>query len=293
MHETEDPFSLLSNKVSGLLQDSKGRIWVGTCEGGVHLYDPQNDRFERMSANNSNPAGIYAPPWEKGPYGACAHVRTLYEDQWGGIWVGTFNGGLYRFDSDGSTPRRFKHDPTQSNSLANNMIWTFHEDSQGRFWLGNMDGGLHKIDPWKKKFQTHFSGKNISTILEPSSDSNTIWLAFWEEGIRIWDPRRQYLQNPKEFTTGSPNSSIFDFEEDGEQKIWMATDQGLYQYNPQSKRFRHFPIEEEKKLFLIEIYEDQVGSLWLGSFGSGLYRFDKNTEVVEKNSIAKNNWRRK
>ncbi|MCB0597318.1 MAG: response regulator, partial [Phaeodactylibacter sp.] len=283
VHDPEDEHSLVDNRVSALLQDSKGRIWVGSCDSGLHCYDPQNDRFNRMEPGVSE---IYARPAGMGPWTSCPHIRILQEDQWGGIWAGNFNGGLYRFDAAGGEPWLFAHDPENPNSLTNNLVWTFFEDSQGRFWLGNMSGGGYKIDPWKKKFQVHFPDENISAVFESPSEPGVIWLGLWEKGVCRWNRKTgayQHFQKASPAETGPASDVIYRFFEDSEQNLWLATDNGLSLYSRYTGRFAHFPIKAAngENVAILAIHESRDGALWLGSWGQGLYKFDRNDGAYE------------
>ncbi|MCB0580576.1 MAG: hypothetical protein KDD10_14850, partial [Phaeodactylibacter sp.] len=277
LHDPESEHSLIDNRVSALLQDSKGRIWVGSCNSGLHLYDPQKDGFIRMAPSKSD---IYARPAGMAPWTACPHIRILHEDQWGGIWVGNFNGGLYRFDAAGGEPRLFAHDPKKPDGITNDLVWSFFEDSQGRFWLGNMSGGGYKIDPWQKKFQVHFPGENVSAVFESPSEPDVVWLGLWEKGVCRWDRKTGNYQH---FHKGSPaengpaSNVVFRFYEDSENNLWLATDNGLSLYDRRARRFIHFPVTTPagEAVSILSIHEGREGILWLGSWGQGLYAFDR------------------
>ncbi|MCO6493259.1 MAG: hypothetical protein J5I98_32865, partial [Phaeodactylibacter sp.] len=239
LHDPEDEHSLVDNRVSALLQDSNGRIWVGSCNSGLHLYDPQKDGFIRMVPGKSD---IYARPAGMAPWTSCPHIRILHEDRWGGIWVGNFNGGLYRFDAGGGQPRLFAHDPGNPDGLTNDLVWSFFEDSQGRFWLGNMSGGGYKIDPWQKKFQVYFPGESISAVFESPAEPGVIWLGLWEKGVCRWDRKTgnyQYFHKTATAANGPASNVIFRFFEDAEKNLWLATDNGLSLYDRRARRFIH------------------------------------------------------
>ncbi|MCB9051871.1 MAG: response regulator [Lewinellaceae bacterium] len=283
LYDPKNKYSLIDNRVSALLQDSKGRIWVGSCDSGLHLYDPRNDRFNRMEPGNSE---AYARPAGMAPWTSCPHIRILHEDRWGGLWVGNFNGGLYRFDVENGTSRLFAHDPENPNGLVNNLVWSFFEDSQGRFWLGNMAGGGYKIDPWQKKFQVHFPGERVSAVFEPSSEPGVLWLGIWEKGVYRWDRKTgnyQHFHQTSPAAGGPPSDVIYRFFEDSEKNLWLATEKGLSLYNRKTQRFAHFPITTAggEKVGILAIHEDRQGILWLGSWGQGVYVFDRSSGAYE------------
>ncbi|MCO6478631.1 MAG: response regulator, partial [Phaeodactylibacter sp.] len=283
LHDPDDEFSLIDNRVSALLQDSKGRIWVGSCNSGLHLYDPQKGRFIRMAPGSSE---IYARPAGMAPWTSCPHIRILHEDRWGGVWVGNFNGGLYRFDAAGGAPRLFAHSPDNPSGMTNDLVWSFFEDSQGRFWLGNMSGGGYKIDPWRKKFQAHFLEEGISAVYESPAEPGVIWLGVWEKGVYRWDRQSgeyQHFFKTSPASGGPASNVIFRFFEDSENNLWLATDNGLSLLDRNTGRFIHYPITTPsgEAVSILAIYEDREGVLWLGTWGQGFYTFDRSNGTYE------------
>ena len=71
-HNKTDPTSLKSSDVSSLHQDAAGRIWVGTIEGGLHLYDRKKDSFISIPSPHS--------------------VTSIGSDASGKLWVATTSG---------------------------------------------------------------------------------------------------------------------------------------------------------------------------------------------------------
>lgn len=282
LHDPEDKNSLLDNRVSALLQDSRGRIWVGSCNNGLYRYDAEKDHFIRMTSDSTE---LYAREGISGPWTSCPHIKILQEDQWGGIWVGNYAGGLYRFDPAGKAPRLFEHRSETTTGLTNNLFWAFLQDSQGRFWLGNIIGGLYKIDPWKNKFRTRFRQKIISGVFESSAEPNVIWIAIWDEGIYRWNRNTnetELLQLFASKTDGPNDKRIKVIFEDAGGKLWLGHEWGLSSYERSTGQLTHFSIttDEEpnrKSASIYAIHEDKRGYLWLGSWGNGLYEFDKST----------------
>ena len=58
-------------------------------------------------------------------------VTTIYQDQTGFIWFGTYN-GLNRFD--GVNVKKFYPDPNKKNTLSDNYIQDICGDSYGNIW---------------------------------------------------------------------------------------------------------------------------------------------------------------
>jgi len=79
-HAPGNPAYLSHPNVHALLEDRRGRIWIGTGDG-LDLLDPATGRLRHFSAGPGTPHGL-----------AGSLVRALHEDEEGRIWVGTHSG---------------------------------------------------------------------------------------------------------------------------------------------------------------------------------------------------------
>ncbi len=76
------------------------------------------------------------------------YVYTIIQDSKGYLWMGTHD-GLNRYD--GYSFKKFRQNPTDSNSLPNNTINSLCEDRDGNIWIGT-NAGVCKYDPVINKF---------------------------------------------------------------------------------------------------------------------------------------------
>jgi signal transduction histidine kinase/ligand-binding sensor domain-containing protein/CheY-like chemotaxis protein len=81
------------------------------------------------------------------------HILCFAEDNNGFMWLGT-QSGLNRFD--GYNFKIFKHNPTDSSSLPDNLIESIVKDQLGRFWIGTPNG-LTIFNPNTESFITDFN----------------------------------------------------------------------------------------------------------------------------------------
>ena len=86
-------------------------------------------------------------------------VYAILQDSRGFIWFGTQD-GLDRYD--GHAFLSYKHDPTDSRSLASSWISALLEDRAGRLWVGTR-GGLHR----QARDGTGFDRISLSTPNDP------------------------------------------------------------------------------------------------------------------------------
>lgn len=110
------------NEVRTILEDQKGKIWLGT-KNGLVIYDPPAQTFEKLQINIPS-LGDYAP-------------RSLVEDRSGNIWVGTYGQGVYVFSTENRT--LIAHFDTQS-GLRSNSINHLFRDSENNIWMATNEG---------------------------------------------------------------------------------------------------------------------------------------------------------
>lgn len=108
--------------VRSVLEDSKHRLWVGTQEGGLLLFDRKTGRYQRFSTTEGLPGNT---------------ILRLLEDKNGDLWMSTYN-GLSRFDVDGNLFMNFSvNDGLQSNQFSFNAGLKL---SNGQFLFGGIKG---------------------------------------------------------------------------------------------------------------------------------------------------------
>ena len=68
--------SLSNNKVTTILEDSSGIIWIGTYGGGLNRWNRRTNHFTHFRHNPSNPATLTSDT-----------ILALLKDLHGHIWV--------------------------------------------------------------------------------------------------------------------------------------------------------------------------------------------------------------
>ena len=123
--------SALSNPdVRAILEDSDGRLWVGTVNG-LNLLNPNADGFSHFAHDASDPTSL-----------SDNYVMSLYQDRGGILWVGTRGGGVSRWN-----PRSLLLGHRSPDWLAGRYPVAFADDTAGRLWVGTIGAGLFRFDP--------------------------------------------------------------------------------------------------------------------------------------------------
>ncbi len=281
---------LIDDRISSMHQDRRGGLWVGTCRSGLHQYDQENEVFVALEPGRSD---VYAPEGVPGPWSACPPVTFVHEDRAGKMWIGTYNGGVARFDPVTRQYQLYRHDPRQTPSLGGEEVWSCFEDRTGILWIASHSGGLQKIDPSARKFRSytydvaHPSGIShpFITGLQPSvSNPHSLWIGT-QAGLNRLDRRTGevtvYANDPTIPASLSSNT-IWALCQDQAGIVWIGTDRGLDRLDPGTGRFRHYLTNlEDERVFqgntILAIHESPSGLLWVSSWSGRLYSFDPST----------------
>lgn len=131
-----DPQNISSRSVNGasaVLEDSRGRVWVGSewNGGGLDWLDPDSGVFHHFRHQAGDDASI-----------SDDNIVSLHEDAQGRIWVGTSKGlNLVQFQADGAL--RFK---SYAAAMRSQKILAIEHDLDGRIWCSTI-AGLFRLDP--------------------------------------------------------------------------------------------------------------------------------------------------
>jgi signal transduction histidine kinase/ligand-binding sensor domain-containing protein len=154
-HDAHNPSSIPSDTILVIISDHQGHLLLGT-EMGLGIFSPKSGTCVGYSHHPNDPKSL-----------SDNHIRNIYQDHAGTIWIGCgspFNeveherptdGGLNRFNREAGNFTWYKHDPSDSSSLASNKVKALFEDSKGNFWVGTSGNGLHIMNRSKGTF-THY-----------------------------------------------------------------------------------------------------------------------------------------
>ena len=109
-HQPGNPKSLRKNHIMSLYEDRRGNLWVGTLNGGLSLYDRDNDCFINYKEEPNNPEKISHPV-----------ITSIYEDKQGNFWVGTY-WNLNLVDRKTGKVSRFISNPADPSTISNDGI---------------------------------------------------------------------------------------------------------------------------------------------------------------------------
>ncbi len=132
--------------IRSILEDSKGRLWMGNNGIGVLL--KEGDAIINFSEKQNLIHPTSGRKGDKSMPGTLEHVFTIAEDGNGNIWFGDRDAGIWKYD--GATMTNY----TKKDGLTNDFALSIFEDKQGELWFGMADGNIFKFNgkTFKKQF---------------------------------------------------------------------------------------------------------------------------------------------
>lgn len=279
--------------VRSLQVDGRGRLWVGTLGGGLHLFDRARSEFVTFRHDPNNPRSLSRNA-----------VNSIYEDQAGTLWIGTLGGGLNRMqhsnDSvfaaaptpEGAAFIHFRHDPADPFSLSQDEIGPMVEDRNGDLWIGTSAAGLNKLERSTGRFHRHqhdpadrYSLSSNAVVALCHDRSGILWIGSYQGGVAKLVPHQQSIAHVQHEPANDASLSHDDVRalcQDRAGTLWVGTFGGGLNELPAraSGDFVHHRATSDKPAalrsnFITSLLEDRHGNLWIGSLRGGLTRWER------------------
>lgn len=183
-NDPQNSKSLSSNIVNKLFEDSKGRLWVGTEDAGINIYDKKTGNFYRFSYQPENNNGLSSNA-----------VKSIAELPDGRIVVALSGTGFDIID----LPKDFfekQGTPQISNFIlpAHADVYAMGTDKKGNMWIGGLDGKVYRFDPVKNTFiilnNAEFYNNGYLTKGNNVLINNSYFLADGKEIFPLFDEKK-------------------------------------------------------------------------------------------------------
>ncbi len=261
--------SMLSKRGNALFIDKEGNYWISTGNG-MGIYNDANQYYKIHQINVADKGNEQDP----------LKIKAMAQTEQGRIWLAT-NLGLYKYDLVTGT---FHH--MQLNTTITN-ITTLCSDGH-LLWIGIYDQ-LLGLDPESemivKKYKT-----DPGIFFIQKGDHEDLWVGLWTGGLCNLNVTTNEITYFKRNTTVAgtikSNNLIAGLPDTNSFWVGYNAGNGFSKYSILDNSFAHFhPMENDSTSSnagtITVIAKDPAGDLWLGTHGSGIFRFDpeQNTYV--------------
>ncbi|HCN53233.1 MAG TPA: hypothetical protein DIS88_05320 [Prevotella sp.] len=242
--------------VKCLAEDSEGNILIASETGGVNILDPRKESFRNYGKGQL--------PTE--------NVHSVLMDGRGQLWVGTFMGGLVRFDRKG-TEQVYN---TSNSVLKDNSIFALYTDPKGTLWIGTPKG-LYYADTQNRIHAINKKEIAGSFVFCISGDGKgNLWLGMRDIGLIRYNPQTGSFSH---WTSGSSSGSLGDnfitaclVDRNGH--LWVGTNNsGLYTNGYGTEFYSFMDNGSLRDYCIYALAEDRNGNIWVTT-DAGIYKYD-------------------
>lgn len=286
-------------RICTIAQDIDGILWLGTWDHGLYRLDPATRTVRCVAPPGKGFNHVHSltevSPWnfligsddgllyvnpltgEQFLYGndrkdpaslSNKFVYPIVLDHEGGIWIGTYYGGV-NYIAPGSSVFSFLSLSDLTGAAEDFTISCLCEDPDGSLWMGSDNGGLFRYDPAKgtatRQYPARLALKNIHALLRQGA---FLWVGTYSSDLIRINVRtgQEKVYSPED---GLDARSVYSLYQAPDGTLWAGTDKGVCRYDPASDRF--IP-EYSASNVIVDIAEDQNGILWVATTGKGLLK---------------------
>lgn len=233
------PLGLRGNGFQVLAEDSDGNLWIGTQGSGVLIH--RDGRYRRLNHDSV----------------ADHSVRNLQLGSDGEALIATIDSGAFRYDGD------LHRIELPSGAKAN--VQDIIAARNGGVWLAVEGTGLVRRRPSSLTTYTTADGLVSNAVTSLLEDDRGLWIGT-EDGLdHFKDGRFQAV-------AGSAGLEI-DRLEKTDRGLWLLTSQGLYLLKNGASTVERMLNSGAHPVGAVSgLTVDREGSVWLASYGEGLYQ---------------------
>lgn len=238
---------LPQNSVLSTVQTRDGYLWMGTEEGFVRFDGLKFKLFDDSTLNIEN-----------------HNSRFIVEDNsTSHIWVGTDGGGLIKLNYKSEDYEVFD---TKS-GMPDNIITSGIQDSVNTFYAGTNDAGIVVIDEEGK-----LGIINKKNGL-PENNVKKLYLTKDDIIYAVTKNHLSMIKNNQAVKVLTLKSDINVIFQQSSKSILLGTaSNGVVDYNPKTGETRSFMPDVFSEKAISSINSDNIGCIYIGTYNDGFYR---------------------
>ncbi len=276
-HDRGDQQSLPNGWISSLVASDDG-LWIATDGGGIVFRSARTGKLEA-------PAVLREAP-------DLQNARTVSRDRLGRIWIASRDAGVAIFDSRTGELQRLRHSPTEPNSLSDNSVFTILHLRSGDTLIGTASG-LDRLPATNLDVTRVCAAAGAGAAgpgplrvraLTESADG-MVWVGT-DAGLGRYDPRnerwRVYRADATSSTRAARTTACSHCSSTARAACGWASSSGLAWFDSATETFSSYRRDpaEPRSLpddYVVSLFEDRGGSLWIGTKSGGLAKWNPRT----------------
>lgn len=278
---------LSSDYIRSFALDSNSRLWIGTINS-LNIYNEKTDSFSVYDSSQVREGSL-----------SQSSVRSIYCDTQGGMWLGTYFGGLNYYHPLKQRFHIIRHIPYH-NSLSDNVVNCIKEDSDGNLWIGTNSGGVNCYDKSKKRY-TYYStsgGLEYNDVkgLYIDEKNGLVYIGVHSGGLNVLNSHTGKIIQYNRENSGLQANSVYCVQPGSDETLWLGASNGeIFRFFVRSGTFRRVACYVKGKPYkakeLVAMHIDSQGRFWLGGHdGLRVYAMCDNRleslDILSVNSLS-------
>lgn len=263
--------SMSDNAVHSLFVDRENGVWAGTYFGGMNRISISPRNFSVFLSEGQEADGDV--------------VREICEDNYGHLWVGTEDGGLYLLNKEKNVLQLAHVDWEGAPPPFN--IQSLMRVGDDELWVSSLTNGIYVVDTRSMRLKRRYEKTNRTMLGYPIGaismcHQNGTVFASSSAGVYIWDEKEDVFNM-------MPNMSgvyAHHLYADRHGNVWVATfDKGLWKIRQKNGKWRAEQTKFDYKCATV-VMEDSRGLYWVGTDVNGLMSYDDKTGKTEQLDVS-------
>lgn len=261
-----------------LYADEEGNIHLCTDGKGVKIYNSRTGEMKDYTFDgNLDPGSL--------------KIHHTIKDHAGNQWLAIYQKGVAMIPATSSNFNYIGHKSIQNNVIGNSCITSIQRSHDGTLWVGTDNEGIYRLSK-DNRFLKHYAPTEKpntipAIILKVYEDSEkNLWFGSYNGGMGRLNPVNGQCIPQEDLldSRGRKIQSVYDFAEDNNKRLWIATlGSGLHYYDMKEKRVKYTPeanLNLNRWIYCLHYSKDNL--LYIGT-NSGMYVLDLNDKFrIEK-----------
>lgn len=263
-----------SSNIYSIKETKDGLLWIGSDIGGVSLLDIRD-----LSFSNPDRLKFTSLPTTGDRNGlSSANVHSVFQDSFGNMWIGNYSEGL---DFISRTQPEFHLLPyvmIEGNRVKEKPVWSVYTDRTGNVWAG----GENEVAKFKNGVieriynLSPYLRNDRGRIYAMTRTGDELLLSAFEDGLfslNVTSGSVKRVEIPIERNYANSFYVLPD------SRVLIGMQDGLSEYvDGKVKRFDKLS-SMFSNLIPNGIAVDRQGKLWVGTYGNGVFIFDKEQQL--------------
>lgn len=251
-----------------MAHDWQNTLWIGTLNGAYQLSESEENPASLVRREHIFPEST---------------VFSLFSDQQGLLWVGSYYGDVYYFNPRINNYEFYGADEQVPFRLHGAVQGDIAEDAQGVFYIATEGSGMNVLRPGREEIEhlTVENGKiphNKIRSLWFDREYDRLYMGPYMKGLYYRDMRSGTTRPVEAKVMDSPYAKIVEKMIPYKNYLILLTQEGLFKMDRKTQEVSALFEEENLKTLcdgiIRTIYVDSRDVLWVSSYKKGLFTVD-------------------